>query len=92
LKTEAYRQFCEHIAQGKPKREWRFLHPKLSLTYKTMKKYLKNEKDFPPMLMEVAESRGFAVWEQVVIDAVLGKNKKSAASLQMTMRNKFGWI
>ena len=92
LKIEAYRQYCEHLSKGKSKRSFVFKHPELTLTWETMEKYLKYDKVFDPIHMEVAMAESFAHWEEIVSASAVGKNKDAnTASLQMVMRNKFGW-
>jgi len=57
-----------------------------------MDKYLQNEVEFDPLHKKIAEVKGFARWEKVVEDSATGKNKDAnTASLQMLMRNKYGW-
>lgn len=93
LKEEAYRQYCAHLAKGKSKKSWCFEHPHLTLTWETMEKYIKSDEHvFDPLKKRVAETKGYACWEQVVEDSATGKNKDAnTASLQMLMRNKYGW-
>lgn len=92
LKAEAYRQYCEHLAKGKSKRSWYFDHPDLTLTWETMEKYMKDEVIFDPSKKKIAMSKGFGLWEEVVELSANGKNTKAnTATLQMLMRNKFGW-
>jgi hypothetical protein len=57
-----------------------------------MQKLLKNEDEFPAEQIQIAKSKGYAHWEKVVEDSADGSNQKaSTASLQMLMRNKYGW-
>jgi hypothetical protein len=93
LRQEAYRQYCEHIAKGKSQNSWYFEHPDLTITYKTMEKYISEcPHEFPALQKEVAQMKGYNRWEQVVEDSAEGKNKDAnTASLQMLMRNKFRW-
>lgn len=92
IKQEAYKQYCTHLAKGKSKRSWCFEHPELTCTHKTFEKYLLDESEFPPEQQEIAESKGYAIWETIVESSATGENKKAnTASLQMVMRNKFGW-
>lgn len=92
LRHEAYKQYCEHIAQGKSKRSWVFKHPEFTCCSKTFDKYLQDEIEFPTIHMEVAEAEGYGYWEDIVSDSAVGKNKEAnTASLQMLMRNKFQW-
>jgi hypothetical protein len=45
-----------------------------------------------PEQKERAKSKGYAIWEKHVEDSAIGLNEKAnTASLQMIMRNKFGW-
>jgi hypothetical protein len=93
LKLEAYRQYCEHIAQGKPKKAWCFRHPVLSLTWETMEKYIKNEPSiFDSNQKRMAESEGLNLWFSYLGDSAKGKNKDAnVASLQIILRNMHGW-
>jgi len=92
LKEEAYNQYCAHLARGKSKRSWYFEHPELTLTWETMEKYIKEEHEFDPNKKKIAMSRGFGLWEDVVEQSANGKNTRAnTATLQMLMRNKFGW-
>jgi len=92
LKKMAYEQYCAHLAKGKSKRSWCFEHPDLTLTFETMEKYILNDREFAPLQKKIAEIKGYYVWEQVVEDSARGVNKDAnTASLQMLMRNKFGW-
>lgn len=93
LKLEAFNQFCQHLAKGKSRKSWRFRHPDVCITWQTLDTYMKNEPHvFNAIQMEEAISDGYAKWEQVVEDSADGHNKEAnTASLQMLMRNKFGW-
>lgn len=93
LKKQAYDQYCAHIASGQPHKAWCFEHPDITLTARTMEKYMKEEPDvFPPIHKEVAESKSLKYWFNVLADSATGKNRRAnTASLQIIMRNKFGW-
>lgn len=93
LKLEAYKQYCEHIAAGKSKSAWRLQHPEVSLTWRHMERYIREEPEiFDPTFKEIAECDSLNFWEQQVINAALGVNKDAnVAALQMLMRNKFKW-
>lgn len=92
VRQMAYAQYCDHLAKGKSKRSFVFKHPQFSCTWETMEKYIKDEIEFDPLQKKIAEAHGFGVWEEVVEDSAIGKNKKAnTASLQMLMRNKFDW-
>lgn len=93
LKLEAYKQYCEHLRKGKSKKSWRMHHPDVCVTWQTLEEYIKNEPNvFNPIQMQQAQIDGYAHWEEVVEHSAKGINEKAnTASLQMVMRNKFGW-
>lgn len=93
LKAEAYRQYCEHIAQGIPQDAWCFDHPELTLTSETMEKYISEDPiAFDPIHKRKAQAAGYKLWFAVVAESAKGNNEKAnTASLQMIMRNKFKW-
>jgi hypothetical protein len=92
IRQIAYDDYCAHLAKGKSKRSWCFEHKDLTCTWETMEKYLKDETEFDPIKKHVAHTKGFKRWEGVVEDAAEGINKDAnTASLQMLMRNKYGW-
>lgn len=92
LKKAAFDQYCEHLAKGKSKRSWCFVHPDLTLTWETMEKYIANDPEFDPQKKKVAQIQGFYLWENIVEESAKGKQKDSnVPCLQMVMRNKFGW-
>lgn len=93
LKRAAFESYLAHIAKGKSKKSWWFDHEEVTVTWQTMETYIKNEPQvFNPLQIERAKSSGYQIWEQVVEDSAKGLNKDAnTASLQMLMRNKFGW-
>ena len=93
LKQLAYDQYCAHIASGMVKKSWYFEHPELTLTWETMEKYIATDPcNFDPRKKEAAFAKGYQYWEKVVNSSAEGKNKDAnTATLQMLMRNKFGW-
>ncbi len=93
LKLEAYNQYCGWIALGNSKEAWTFKHPDLSLTSKTMEKYIReSEVDFPPIHKQMAEAESLKIWEERGLSMMLGQLEKcQPAIFQMFMRNKFGW-
>jgi hypothetical protein len=93
LKSEAYKQYCAHIAEGYNKDSFWFEHPDLSITWETMEVYIKDSPvDFPPIHKKMAHCKSYKKWEKVVMDSATGHNKDAnTASLQMIMRHKFGW-
>lgn len=93
IRQEAFRQYCAHIARGKTKENFFFEHPELTVTYKTLDKYIADyPEEFPSIHIEIAKMKGYQRWEQIVEDSAEGINEKAnTASLQMLMRNKFKW-
>lgn len=93
LKKLAYDSYCKHIAEGRVKKSWYFEHPDLTLTWQTMETYIaKDPSSFNPLKKEVAFSKGYQRWENVVNESAEGQNKNAnTATLQMLMRNKYGW-
>jgi hypothetical protein len=65
VRQEAYRQYCDYLAQGNSKEGWKFQHPEFSCTFKTMEKYIReNPLEFPIIKKDLAEADSFRVWEQ----------------------------
>ena len=92
LKQMAYKQYCKHIADGLVKKSWYFDHPELKLTWNSMERYIAEDSDLDPQEKEIAFSKGYQKWEKVVGDSAAGDNKNAnTATLQMLMRNKYGW-
>lgn len=88
----AYKSYCAHLSLGKDKRSWCLEEP-VTLTWETMEKYIReNPEVFDPLKKRIAEAKGYRLWEEAVEGAALGRNKDhNTATLQMKMRNKFGW-
>ncbi len=95
LVEKAYDSFCEHLEEGYVKDSWCFEDKDndFAVTFETFETYLeKYPIDFPPIKAKVARNKGYKKWEGVCMDSGNGTNPKaSTASLQMIMRNKFGW-
>lgn len=93
IRQRAYREYCDHIADGKSKKAWHFRHKDLTCTWQTMEKYIKeNPNEFNPIHKEIAESMSLDKWETRGLNMMLGKIKKCQPAIyQMFMRNKFGW-
>lgn len=94
VRQKAYKSFCEHLSKGLSYHSWFYEDDQdNSCVGKTMLSYIKdNPLEFPSVKKEIADSKGFAFWEGVLKDSATGKNKDaSTASLQMIMRNKYGW-
>lgn len=94
LQLEAYHDYCEWVAAGKSKDSWRWRKDnRMMCTWQTIEKYMiEDPVKFKPIHMQAAKCDSKAYWEQIVADSAIGKNEKAnTASLQMIMRNKFGW-
>lgn len=91
--TTVYKSYCDHLAAGKVKKSWFFDENGLTLTWETMEKYIANEPhNFDPQKKAAAVAKGMAHWESVVDASAAGENQKAnTATLQMLMRNKYGW-
>lgn len=92
IRQEAYQQYCAHLAKGKCQESFHFDHPEFTVSYKTMNKYiLENPSEFPAIKKEIAETKSFAHWENIIDEMIHGTKKAETALIQMVMRNKFGW-
>jgi len=93
MRQKAYNQFCEHLAKGKSIKSWYFEDGEVMCTWETMLSYIeKNPDEFASIKKEISHIKGFQHWESVCEDSASGKNKEAnTASLQMIMRNKYGW-
>nr|CAB4126388.1 hypothetical protein UFOVP88_37 [uncultured Caudovirales phage] len=96
LRKEAYRQFCEHIAQGYPIKAWSFKYGDLIMSWRCMLGYIKQHaSELPPLHKEVAHSQGLKVWIDKGIKNMerLKEDGKvfEPAIYQIMMRNMFGW-
>lgn len=93
LKQEAYKQYCDYIAKGGTKEAWVFDHPTITLTSKTMEKYIaENPLDFPAIHKERAEAKSYEHWLELGERMMMGRVEKCQPAIyQMFMRNKFKW-
>jgi hypothetical protein len=92
MRQRAYKSFCEHRAKGKAIKSWYFIEGDSACTWQTMQEYMKDTVEFNPIQKDIAESEGYQLWETITEQSANGKNKNAnTASLQMVMRNKFGW-
>ncbi len=88
----AFEQYCAHLARGKSQESFYFEHPEFTVSYKTMNRYIEeNPEEFPAIKKEIARIKGFAIWEDIVEKSAKGENEAVTPSLQMVMRNKYGW-
>lgn len=93
LKHEAYKAFCEHIAQGYTTASFWFVKDDLKITGETIETYIKNDVEFDPQNYQMAKCQGLKRWTKICMDSATGKDKRKSntASLQMFMRNTYGW-
>jgi len=93
LKKEAYKQYCDWIALGYSKKSWFFKHPKHSVCWETMEKYIRDDPiNLDPLQKKNAEALSLKVWEKKGITMMEGEIKNCQPAIyQMFMRNKFGW-
>lgn len=92
IRQQAYGQYCEWLAKGKMSRSFTFEHEQYSCTGETMESYIKNNpSEFSSIKKQIAFSKGLAHWEEIVDGSATGDNEAPTASLQMVMRNKYGW-
>jgi hypothetical protein len=92
IRQLAFKSYCDHLAKGKSIHSWYFEHGDYQCCYKTFKKYLENTLEFPPLKLDCAYAKGYAEWEQIAEESAKGINTRAnTASLQMVLRNKFGW-
>lgn len=90
---KAYKSYCDWISQGNSVEAWNYVGKQMTLTYKTIEKYIREFPDeFPPIHKEVALTKSLAIWEERGLKMMLGLIEKSQPAIfQMFMRNKFGW-
>jgi hypothetical protein len=94
LLIEAYKDYCKHLALGLDKRSWAFWKDGKPLCiFATMDKYIEERQDvLDPIHYDSAILVGYKEWEMVVAGSAKGVNQRAnPASLQMIMRNKYGW-
>jgi hypothetical protein len=96
VRQEAYRQYCQHIAEGWPKEAFFFSHPNHSVCWKTMDRYIaENPSEFPPSLMADAKCKRYKHWMNEGKTLMQGGYKHGSPSVWQTiMRNIFkdiGW-
>ncbi len=92
VKEKVYRDYCDWIASGKSHKSWYYDQNGLTLTWKTIERYIEEDEDLDPIHKEIAISKSLGIWEKMGIDMIEGKIQHcSPAVYQMFMRNKFGW-
>ena len=90
---KAYESYCDWISQGHSQEAWRYKSDTLTLTHKTMERYIREyPDDFPSIHKEMAKATSLSVWEERGLSMMIGQIEKcQPAIFQMFMRNKFGW-
>lgn len=101
LLKEAFESYCKHIASGYPKEAWFFEKDGVPMCgWRTIETHIEemtnseglSDVDLSSIKMSRAESARYKHWYDIVIASANGKNQKAnTASLQMAMRNMFGW-
>jgi hypothetical protein len=93
VRQKAYKLFCEHLAQGKSVKSWYYEDGDDLCCWETMVSYIqKYPLEFHPIHKKISETKGYQYWEDVVANSAIGVNPNAnTASLQMIMRNKYGW-
>jgi len=90
-KLKVYKSYCEHIASGKTQKSWKYMDGYLCVSWMTMERYIKEDPDLDPIHKELARSDGLLKWEEICEKSSINEIDANTASLQMIMRNKFGW-
>ena len=92
VRQDAYKEFCDHLAKGKAIKSWFYEKEGHRCCWATMLSYIENKSEFDPLTKTISEAKGYQHWESIVEASATGCNKEAnTASLQMLMRNKFGW-
>lgn len=93
IRQKAYKSFCDHLAKGKAVKSWYYDADNHLCCWETMMSYIENNPgEFDPVHKKIGWSKGYQLWEKIADESAEGKNKKAnTASLQMVMRNKYGW-
>jgi len=90
---KAYKDYCNWLSNGNSIEAWCYESPEMTLSYKTIEKYIREfPDDFPSIHKEIALTKSLRVWEERGLTMMLGQLEKcQPAIFQMFMRNKFGW-
>jgi|ERR1700722_2798299 len=91
VRQEAYRQYCDHIAEGWPKEAFFFDHPEHSVSWETMDRYIsENPTEFLPILMQKAQAARYKHWLGEGRTLMKGEYKGGSPVVWQTcMRNLF---
>lgn len=96
---KAIPKFLEWIALGKSMKSFAYKDEDGICSWMTVVRYMQNEEFLKehgiscvPEQREYSKSLGYQIWENIAEESAKGNNEKAnTASLQMVMRNKFGW-
>lgn len=93
LRKKVYQLYFDWIEQGCSPDTFTYKDKEYRCCGRTIVRYFER---FPDELSlehkEYAEAKGYAVWEKIVMESAQGINDRAnTASLQMVMRNKYGW-
>lgn len=96
---KAIHKFLEWLAMGKAVKSFAYKDETDICSWSTVVKYMKDKEflnkhglESLPEHKEYSKSMGYQIWEEECERSAKGENEKSnTASLQMIMRNKFGW-
>lgn len=96
IRQEAYRQFCDHLAEGYPKEAFFFDHPTHSVCWRTMDRYIEeNPTEFQAILKEKAMAARYKHWFSEGKSLMKGGYQYGSPLVwQIIMRNMFkdvGW-
>lgn len=89
----AYKCYCKHIANGRPKEAWYFDDEEDPICWATMEKYIKeNSAVLKPIKMQVARSKSYTKWFDDGEKLMKGGYKNASPNTWATiMRNMFDW-
>lgn len=92
-RVKAYEAYCKWLSRGKIKESFHFKIDNIKITHRTIEGYIRDYPDeLPAIHKEFAYCEGLDKWENICEQSAKGSNTKSnTASLQMVMRNKYGW-
>ena len=93
LRSEAYRQYCAHIAGGYEKKSWYFVHPDITCCWATMERTLRDfSEEFDLEYKDVAHAKGLRCWEEVLYSSARGLNRHAnPLSIKFAFQAKYKW-
>ncbi len=92
VRQAAYDAYCENIALGYSVDCFHFEQDGLSVSYKTMLKYIReNPIEFPPDKLLKAKAKSKAFFEALLIGIAAGRIEGNIRAIELIMKFKFGW-